>query len=351
VIGDWRSGDLRLQSPIADHPIADVLPWRCGMRVNHVSAANGPGRRRAALYFGFAVAFAAAGCIDVIGADANKYVEREDKHFAVSGTPDVRLATFDGAIEIRSWDKADVHVVVEKRGASKEAVDTIEVQTQHSGNSVTVEARVPKSDGFDIHFNNFRSAKLIVSVPEHANIVARSGDGSIDAERVTGRVELRSGDGAIRARDLDGPVKVQTGDGSIALDAVSGSLDVQTGDGSVRARGRFTSVRARTCDGSVAIRADSGSKPTDDWDITTGDGSITFEVPDDFGGELDAHTGDGRVRLSDLTLSNVTGEIGQRTVRGRLGSGGPNIRLRTGDGSITLRRATGGGPMTAEKPQ
>jgi hypothetical protein len=150
---------------------------------------------------------------------------------------------------------------------------------------------------------------------------------------------------------LDGPVKVQTGDGSIAHAAVTGSLDVRTGDGSVRARGQFTSVLARTGDGSVTIRADSGSRPTDEWDITTGDGSIVFEIADDFGGELDAHTGDGRVRLSDLTLSNVTGEIGRRTVRGRLGAGGPNIRLRTGDGSITLRRASGGGPTTAEKPE
>src|SRR5262249_52932136 len=108
--------------------------------------------------------------------------------------------------------------------------------------------------------------------------------------------------------------------------------------------------RARSGDGSVTIRADDGSRATDDWDITTGDGSITLEVPGDFGGELDAHTGDGTVHMSDLTLSNVTGTIGRRTVRGRLGSGGPNIRLRRGDGSITLRRA-GGGPLTAENPE
>ena len=31
----------------------------------------------------------------------------------------------------------------------------------------------------------------------------------------------------------------------------------------------------------------------DDWDITTGDGSVSLYLPSDFGAELDAHTGDG----------------------------------------------------------
>ena len=63
-----------------------------------------------------------------------------------------------------------------------------------------------------------------------------------------------------------------------------------------------------------------------------------LEVPDGFNGELDAHTGDGRVSMHDITLNNVTGQVGKNSVRGRLGSGGHAVRVRTGDGSITLRR-------------
>ena len=43
--------------------------------------------------------------------------------------------------------------------------------------------------------------------------------------------------------------------------------------------------------------------------------------------------------MHDVTLSNVTGEIGKNTVRGRLGAGGHALRVRTGDGSITFRRS------------
>jgi hypothetical protein len=42
--------------------------------------------------------------------------------------------------------------------------------------------------------------------------------------------------------------------------------------------------------------------------------------------------------VRDVTISNVTGNIGRNTVRGRLGDGGKAVRVRTGDGSITLRR-------------
>jgi DUF4097 and DUF4098 domain-containing protein YvlB len=265
---------------------------------------------------------AAPGCVDIVGADLNKYVERDEKHFAVSGKPDVALTTFDGSIEIRPWDKSDVQVVIEKRGRDKDDVSAIEVKAEQHGDRVEITVTEPKRDhnGFNFHFHN-RSAKLIVSVPTASDVSAKSGDGSIDIERVAGHVQLRSGDGSIRGRMLGGDVEANTGDGSIRLD------------------GKLTSVRVHTGDGSVTVHADSGSSPGADWDIVTGDGSVTLEVPDGFGAELDAHTGDGGIHMRDLTLSNVTGNIGKNSLRGRLGDGGRAVRVRTGDGSITLKRS------------
>jgi DUF4097 and DUF4098 domain-containing protein YvlB len=265
---------------------------------------------------------AVPGCVDIIGSDLNKYVERDEKHFAVSGKPDVALTTFDGSIEIRPWDKADVQVVIEKRGRDHDDVAAIEVKAEQHGDRIEISVTEPKRDhgGFNLHFNN-RSAKLIVSVPASADITAKSGDGSIDIERVAGHVQLRSGDGSIRGRMLGGDVEANTGDGSIRLD------------------GKLTSVRVHTGDGSVTIHADPGSSPGADWDIVTGDGSVTLEVPDGFSAEVDAHTGDGGIHMRDLTLSNVTGNIGKNSLRGRLGDGGRALRVRTGDGSITLKRS------------
>jgi DUF4097 and DUF4098 domain-containing protein YvlB len=261
-----------------------------------------------------------SGCVDIVGArfEDMKIVEREDKRFSTTDTPDVNLSTFDGAIEIRPWDKPEVEVVIEKRGPSKESLADLAIDATQSGSRINVDVRLPRRKvGWFIGASP--SAKLIVSVPARSNVVAKSGDGSIDVERITGRVELTSGDGNIRASDLAGDVNVHTGDGSIVLD------------------GAFGGLRARSGDGSVRIHAARSSAPGD-WEITTGDGSIALEVAEGFNADLDAHTGDGRVRIEDLEVTNSGAEKRRDTVKGRIGSGGRLVRLRTGDGSITLRR-------------
>src|SRR5215813_8501206 len=86
-----------------------------------------------------AALLAGPGCIDIVGADLNKIVEREEKHFSTGASPDVILSTFDGSIEIRAWDKPEIEVVIEKHAVSKEAAAMIEVHTDQQGDKVTVD--------------------------------------------------------------------------------------------------------------------------------------------------------------------------------------------------------------------
>ena len=261
----------------------------------------------------------------VVGADF-KYTEREEKRFTTGGKPSVSVSTFDGPIEIRPWDRNEVLVVVEKRGSNKDDVQPIAVRASQDGDRITVEVTSTHDRNVLFGFIN-RSAKLIVSLPAASEVAAKSGDGSIDAENLAGKLDLRSGDGSIHARALTGDVTATTGDGSID---VSGTL---------------TALHARTGDGSVHVHADQGSAASADWDITTGDGSVTLEIPESFNGELDAHTGDGGIHLDGVAVASTPGDEDDRqsrrrnSVRGRMGSGGKSIRIRTGDGSITLRRS------------
>ena len=100
----------------------------------------------------------------------------------------------------------------------------------------------------------------------------------------------------------------------------------------------MSTLKARSGDGSVRIQADEGSGRAGDWDIVTGDGTVTLEVADDFGAELDARTGDGRVRVRGVDVDNrrvVAGSAASSTAR--IGDGGRQVRVRTGDGSIIVR--------------
>jgi hypothetical protein len=284
-----------------------------------------------------------AGCV-ISGAEG-RYVEREERRFSIEGKdgkdgkPDVKLSTRDGSIEIRSWDRQEVLVVVEKHAVSRQAAAAMNVSSHQDGNHISVDATMTHGETLSGWFwGGFGSARLIVSVPAASDVQATTGDGSIVLEGVRGVLSLRSGDGSIRARDVSGSLAARSGDGSIRLDGINGVVDVNTGDGSVVANGTFTGVRARSGDGSIGIHAGAGSATESDWDLSSGDGSITVEVPDSFGAELEARTGDGRVRLEGVTLSNVSDEIAPNHAMGRLGAGGHAMRVRTGDGSIMLKR-------------
>jgi hypothetical protein len=278
---------------------------------------------------------ALAGC--VVDVDSEGQIVRDERRFEVSGVPELRLATFDGSIEIQSWDKPDVLVAIEKRGPTREAVDALQIETTQDAGRISLEVKQPGREsfrGFGLHRS--ASARLIVSVPQRCDMTARTGDGSIRIDRVAGRIELRTGDGSIRASHVSGDLKMHTGDGSINVDGAEGTLDVDTGDGGVSVAGRLSEVRMHTGDGSIAYNAEPGSSMADDWTIATGDGTVTLYLPDGFNAEIDAHTGDGSVS-NELKLASASGDDDRRTVKGRLGSGGRLIRIRTGDGSIRLR--------------
>ena len=292
----------------------------------------------ATVAFTAALPFSFAGCVVV---DSQGHIAREEKRFTVSGTPELHLTTFDGAIEIRSGDTKTIVVEIEKRGPTQEAIDQLKIETKQDGNRIEIEVKKPAREVVFFGVGRMSpTARLIVTMPPEGNVVAKSGDGSIRIEHVHGQLQLHTGDGSIRGTDIGGQLTVATGDGSVTLDEVDGDVDVDSGDGGVSVSGKIGIAKLHTGDGSITFRAASGSSMKDDWSMTTGDGGVSLYLPPDFAAELDAHTGDGSIR-NDL---NVTAESEggdrdreRRTLKGKIGAGGKTLRIRTGDGSIRLK--------------
>jgi hypothetical protein len=293
------------------------------------------------LLCGGMVAFACASTACVFSVDSQGQIVREEKRFSLDGTPELQLGTFDGAIEVRSSDTNQVLIEIEKRGPTREAVEALLVESSQDGPRIKLEVKQPRKEnlgGFGFHMS--ASARLIVTVPRRSDIVARSGDGAIRLDRVNGRLELRTGDGAIRVSDVTGELLLHTGDGAITVDGAEGKLALETGDGGVNVEGKLSSVKMHTGDGSIVCRVEPGSRMDDDWDISTGDGSVSLYLPATFNAELDAHTGDGGIRndlgVADLERSGDR-DRDRQTLRARLGDGGHRLRIQTGDGAISLK--------------
>ena len=273
-----------------------------------------------------------------ITVDSAPYSVQEEKRFTVTGTPDLSLTTFDGSVEIRSWDRAEVLIEIEKRAADKTMAEAITVTADQSGNTITLQVKKPDGLQPAFGFKVSPTARIVASVPRRCNLVARSGDGSISIERVEGKVELHSGDGSVKGRDLSGTLYVTTGDGSLRFEDVSGSLDLESGDGGARVSGKLQALTLKTGDGSVEVRAEDGSAMTADWEIRTGDGGLRIELPANFDANLDASTGDGAVRVrgfGEPARAGASDDVGEMTRP--LGAGGKRLRLRTDSGTITIK--------------
>ena len=295
----------------------------------------------------------------IAGCEVNLNTEglsaRELKTFKVTGQPEVVLDTFDGAIELHSWDKDEVEVEVEKRAMEQVLLDGIKIDAQQQGDKIIIKVTGPARPdhhGVTIGVHISPTARLRVAVPRSANINATSGDGSIRAEAIDGRIVLHTTDGSVTGTRLGGDIQVRSGDGSIRIDHTTGKLDLETDDGSIGVEAKPSVLRLRTGDGSVRVAIEPDTVMTDNWDITTSDGSVVVTLPGIFNAEIDAETSDGSVRTNHPLLDDDRGDRGERrdgegsdnrrerrrTLRTKIGDGGKILKVRSGDGTIRIDR-------------
>jgi DUF4097 and DUF4098 domain-containing protein YvlB len=276
---------------------------------------------------------------------------RDVRTFKVAGAPDLVLETFDGAIEVHSWDRNDVEIEVEKRAMEQPLIDQMKVDVEQKGDRIVVRVTGPaRADfrGITVGMHISPTARLRVAVPRATNLEAKSGDGSIRVEALDGKLVLNTVDGSVTAVRVSGDIRIRTGDGSIKLDDVAGKLDLETDDGSIGIDARPTALHAKTGDGTIRLTIDPDSAVAADWDVTTGDGSVILTLPAGFNAELDAETSDGVVRSDHPRLKELTAEDRRdgedrgerrerrRSLRTKMGEGGKILKVRTGDGTIRI---------------
>jgi DUF4097 and DUF4098 domain-containing protein YvlB len=272
-------------------------------------------------------------------------VSRETKSFKVTGIPDVQLDTFEGAIEVHSWDRNEVEVEIERRAMEQSLVDQMQVTAEQQGDRIVIKVTGPNRsrefEGIQIGTHFSPSARLRVVLPRQSQLAAKSGDGSITVEDLNGKIAITTSDGSVRGNRLAGEITVRSGDGSIRMERIEGKLDLETEDGSIGLEAKPTVLRARTSDGAIRLDIAADTAMTEDWDLQTADGSVVLTLPTGFNGELDAETRDGVVRaqypgLSDEQREGADRDERRRKLKATLGSGGRTVKVRSGDGSIRI---------------
>ena len=260
--------------------------------------------------------------------------EEVTKTFTVTGHVKVKAETDDGAVRVSTGDIKQVEIRVVYTGYKLDK--DLRVSTSQDGDSVEV---VAKSVGGNFWNWGVRHTSLRVEIhmPKDADLLVRSGDGSVEADSINGNVDVTTGDGSITVQGVKGTMKFRSGDGHIEGRGLDGTLDASAGDGHITVEGRFDGLNIRTGDGSVTARASAGSKVVAGWSIRTGDGSVDLEIPGDLKADVDASTHDGHIS-SGLQMT-VEGSFSSSNIHGKLNGGGQPLSIHTGDGSIHLNKS------------
>jgi hypothetical protein len=246
----------------------------------------------------------------------------------------VRVQTDDGSVRVSTGDIKQVEIRVEYTGYKLDR--DLQVSTSQNGDSVEVIAKTHGGNWFNFGVRH-SSLRVEVHMPKDADLEVTSGDGSVEADSITGNLDVKTGDGHISVQGAKGNIRLHTGDGHIEGRALDGRAEITTGDGHVNVEGRFDALTIRTGDGSVTARADKGSTVASPWNIHTGDGSVDLDLPGEMQANLDASTHDGRISLGIPVM--VEGTFSTTKILGKMNGGGQTIVVRTGDGSIHLNKS------------
>ncbi len=256
----------------------------------------------------------------------------------------VTVINIAGDIEIDTWDRAEVHL-------TGDLGDGSELQFKASGGDVRIEVET-EDRGWS---RNVESSELILRVPVGAslNVSGVSSDITIDgsrgqvveAETVSGDVQVRAEAGRIGLSSVSGDVEfsgastrtsVESVSGDIELSGVSGELEVSLVSGDVTLMGgafdlgRFESVSG-TLDLDLSVNA--GGRVT----VETMSGDANLRVPADQAGEFRAQTFSGDIRSAFGSAKRE--KFGPGTsLQHVAGEGSALIRVESFSGDVRIDR-------------
>jgi DUF4097 and DUF4098 domain-containing protein YvlB len=207
-----------------------------------------------------------------------------------------------------------------------------------------------------------------VTVPEAADLTARSGSGDVIAQGIGGDANLTSGSGSVTASDIGGALSASAGSGDLAIDRIRGNVRAKSGSGSIRATGVGGTASAETGSGDIRVEvtgtgevsASSGSgdlsivgargalrakaasgdvtvdgTPAAAWEVRSASGDIVLRLPPTAAFTLEARSNSGSI---DTTVPvTVQGDLPKGTLRGQVRGGGPVVTISTASGDVTIK--------------
>jgi len=277
----------------------------------------------------------------------------QDFHYSYPLKPGGRLSldTFNGTVELSSWDQDTVDISGTKYGPSQTAADALRIDIANTPTSVSIRVARPSD------FHGGRGARFRVKVPRKTVLeLISTSNGAIQVFGGAGPARLRTSNGAIRVEGMDGDVDSRTSNGSVEVTDVAGEVVAHSSNGRVRLDNVRGGVQAETSNGGInaMVAANQDVRPVR---LESSNGSIDLTLPANFNSGVRASTSNAGItlhmpgpvnarisaRTSNASVSSdfevrVEGELNKNHMDGVMGNGGPLLDLSTSNGGIRILR-------------
>ena len=296
-------------------------------------------------------------CLIAAGAFADRDIDVTKK---ADSNGRVSVEVKSGKIRVHGWDRAEVRVV----GTLGDRVKELKFDAKGSRTKIVAHLGLgmgQKSVDLDIYVP--AGSELDIETVSASIRIEDMGSEDIDAQSVSGTIEIDRCDGEIAAESVSGTVSIahaveevsvqtvsggisvagnptnveaETVSGSVVIDGVAESVEVESVSGSIRISGAaLEECVAKTVSGSV--RYTGGLVEDGEIDIHSMSGPITVRLSHPVDGEYRLSSFSGKIRLDLGEGVQLTGGRGPGSrLNFEYGDGDAEITVESFSGSITV---------------
>ena len=233
-----------------------------------------------------------------------------DKTLPLNANGAVTLATHNGSVQIRTWDRSDleVHVQIEAHGTSSDARRRFEETTADIDGSrdiVSIKTRTPDLSGYGLwswlmssgDWDTSPEIRYTINAPRTARWTIRNHNAKLDLRDVSAAVDLATHNGSVWAANLNGPLALSMHNGDAHIDFASFTRESH---------------------------------------ISTHNASVEVALPAST--KFDLHSSGHNVHVqSDFPATVRASDFGGHSISSQVNGGGPELRLTAHNGSFRLQ--------------
>lgn len=265
---------------------------------------------------------------------------------AVTATASVRVSGTFAELRIRGWTKDSVVIT-----------GTVPNDAHFGGGFLTPAGGASPGAKFFLESpTGVPSGVLELRVPVGARVWAKAGSATIDAEGVTGGLDLNVIGGSVHVTGspheltveaMDGAITVdgappwarlKTASGNITLGASSEDAAVTTVSGDIRVAGKYERLRLSSVTGPVGFTGDIVRGGA--LDVDTHSGTVDLRFTPKLSADVDIATMSGQIENAFSKRAPIAGREGRgQELSFMAGNGGARIYVRSFKGNVKLSQS------------